>query len=174
MKQCSSHIIQCLINNNIFPYANASSYTPDRIPQNALEIDSNSDFCGGTEEANGWWSVDFKTKILITQYQIFAKKEDGWIQNWKVEISETGEKWEKIDQQSTTCETSPTFNIKSPYSFRYFRIVNNGNSFGVDLPQLAFFYVKFVGLINNMKKVSCGSGNILLIHALIISTFIIS
>ena len=146
MQKCDTHLVECLRAEAIYPSANASNFFDGKEPENALDVDSKTTFAGAVREEDGWWCVDFKRRVSVNQYQIKAYSYRAWIYNWKVEISVFGNRWKEVDRKTNTlCDDAPTFTIAVPYPFRYFRIVNNGNAYNTDYPELAFDYVKFIG-----------------------------
>ena len=83
---CSTNIVECLRNDNIEPVTYSSSvFSPDYLPQYALDYSTSTQFCSLNED-NQWWVVDFQSNVLIESYSIMAGSSGNWLYNWDIEV----------------------------------------------------------------------------------------
>jgi len=146
MIQCGN-LIECLKNEDIFPQANASSYSDTRKPENAFVPDS-SEFCG-TYEDNGWWEVDFQRHVTVESYKIRTFDGNtfgGWLYNWRIDVSFDRISWIWVHtQRNTNCVNTPVFTTGYSNKFRYFRITSTGYASSITSQNVAFIYIEFKG-----------------------------
>ena len=65
MNSCSTDLVECLKNVNIFPKAFASAYESQRYPDNILYQDPETNFSNGYSDKENWVAVDFNSTYKI-------------------------------------------------------------------------------------------------------------
>lgn len=94
--------------------------------------------------------LDFKSrKIQINSYLIKSRDSiNRYLKSWKVEISDDGSKWEKIDEKNNNsqlneCNKTQIFNVEMTKPFRFIRIItdkeNHYNNNGFSLANLELY-----------------------------------
>ena len=126
-------------NGTIEVTSNSIQYDASYHPKHLTCLSQNNYFVNGSFSDEVWVCFDFKNmEIEITSYAIKSiQREKGCahIKNWSIEISNDGEKWEKIDEHSNYAELNGPDIVKafdvSPRIFaRYCRFVHNNDYYG--------------------------------------------
>lgn len=103
-----------------------------------------------------WIQYDFKSReIQINAYQLKSsgRGSDDYLKSWRMEISDDGSKWDKIDEQNNVTELNgqdltKLFNVQMTKPFRFIRIATetpafSGNNY-FSIGKLEF-YGKIIG-----------------------------
>ena len=146
MGLCSGDVLLCVRKDGFSPTVTTSPPISSSFTgENAL-VDDSSCYCG-SYKPNEWWMIDFKTNVMVKTYQIRALAQNGYIYNWKVEVSEDNSTWHFVHEQiNTSCSNFPSFPTGYSNPFRYFKITGTGPSSGPHTDKIAFFYIKFIGI----------------------------
>ncbi|KAK8864961.1 hypothetical protein M9Y10_010488 [Tritrichomonas musculus] len=92
----------------------------------------------GSSPSPRWIQIDFKTRnIQLYSYLIKSNDSSGGcraLRSWKVEISEDGQKWQKIDEQNEVNELNgynktKLFEVKETAPFHFIRIISDKPNF---------------------------------------------
>ena len=119
MNLCSTHIVECLRNDNIQPVTYSSSiYTTSFLPQFAL-VYSDTNYYSSSYAANQWWVVDFQSTVLVENYSIKGNTGGGWIYNWDTEVSFDGLDWILVHGMRNTICNDQVFSLDTPVTCRF-------------------------------------------------------
>ena len=139
MFNCSTHVVECLRNNNIYPKAISPVGNPDR----ALNYTEANRFEGNTGETL-YMYVDFKVKINISSYQIRADSGCNWISKWDIFLSNNSFVWTNSVSSHIGFTNNSVYEIDTPQVARYFKI--SGETPKCSLPKyFAFYWLKIFG-----------------------------
>ena len=103
MKKCKTHLSDCLRSVNIYPTARSKSVYDTKggfVAEHALFDNTTEYFASDTAESNQWWSIDFKTRVIITGYQIKGGNECNWINSWTIFLSDDNADWTSVSSKS--------------------------------------------------------------------------
>ena len=147
MFNCTTHIVECLRNNKIYPKA----HSQDNSPQHGIEYTEENRFEGD----DVFWYVDLKKKINITSYQIRSDAVCNWISKWDIYLSNDTLSWSKSVSNHIGYSYNLLYDIGTPQVARYFKI--EGSSPGCETYQkyLAFYWVKIFGSIIIERGKTC-------------------
>ena len=160
--KCSTHIVECLRNENVEPEAFASSIIDNtNNASNALIYDSNTYYYSAGQKKPQWWSVNFKRKVSITSYTIQSFRQSGTdtaaIYNWTLSVSFDFSRWKVIHGPTESYDIVKSYTLDKPVNALFARI--DGNSlYSPDPTYISFYYVKFFGSLKyglNMDAISC-------------------
>ena len=150
MFNCTTHVVECLRNNKIYPKA----YSPIGSPNKGLEYTLNSRFDPVSNE-NNYWYVDLKKKIKIESYQIKTYAECNWVSYWNIYLSNDSITWSESVSSYDGYPYDYIFEINSSRPARYFRIDGNAKRCTGYEKMLAFFWIKIFGSIIIEKDKTC-------------------
>lgn len=101
-----------------------------------------------------WQNLSFQSQIwkILVECIFYVKSKEGnkkHIRSWKLEISNDGNKWEKIDQRDDVSELNginkmKSFNVSTEHlPFRFIRIITDKNNWyssdGFEIGKLELF-----------------------------------
>ena len=146
MFNCSTHIVECLRNNKIYPKAHSQAGNP----QYGIEYTDKSRF----EATDVYWYVDLKKMINITSYQIRSDAYCLWIKKWDILLSNDTVSWSSSVSSHSGFSYNKIYNISKPQVARYFKI--EGSTPGCKVSKyLAFYWVKIFGSIVIGRDKTC-------------------
>ena len=157
-----SHIVECLRNKGIEPYAFSSSVYGDNIatygPAKALDDKTDTYFYTKYEKKAQFWGVFFKRPVSIIGYEIAtytASSDSDALYNWTFSLSMDNETWDVVHGPAQSTSTTKSHTFSEPLNALYARI--DGNSlYSNDKTMFHIYYIKFFGSITKVKnKFSC-------------------
>ena len=125
----------------------------DHVPEHAVELGSDSEFCSENEEGS-WLCYDFKgRRVTPTSYSIRSYNDSNRPKSWVLEVSNDGRSWDPVDRREDNSDlvgdgfVTHNFSI-SPVPggrFRFVRLRMTGNNHSggnlLDLTALEVFGV---------------------------------
>ena len=151
---CSTHLIECLINEGFSPKAYASSeYNSTLNAQQGITY-TNVYYHTKRENKAQWWYVDFIEPVAINSYQIATESSGcSYITKWTASVSIDFNEWIPVDQKD---ESSPpngrTYLLNQTSNARYFKIDGSTPKCTNDDPTaFCFYYIKFFGSFDLVK-----------------------
>ena len=147
---CDSHIVECLRNKGIEPFAFASSeYSNNLKASNGIDY-ARTEFCSKYENKPQWWAVDLKRIVSISSYQ-FSSELTNWISGWTLSISFDNKTWIFADAPAYQYPGDTIFKLNKTMNARFIRI-NGGCPLSPskypDKTHLALYYIKFFGSLS--------------------------
>ena len=176
MSFCSTHIVECLRNDNIEPVTYSSSiYSSEYLPQYGLIYDTSNHYSSASGD-NQWWVVDFQSNVLIESYSIMAGSGSGWTYNWDLEASFDGLEWGLVHGMRNTICVDQIFTLNASVLCRSLRIIGRGLTVNGGHTYVQFYYVKFHGslypITPNPNCPYSSIDNKCVVHLFILSSFI--
>ena len=145
---CSTHIVECLREKHIEPFAFSNSERETRKAIYALNYTKENNFCSINEEKAQWWIVDFKRIVAINRYQFCSESSTNWLSGWTFSISLNNKTWILVDSPVYQYPGDKVFNLDNTVNARFVKI-NGGSPMCTvenhDRTVLAFYYIKFFG-----------------------------
>lgn len=157
---CGTHIVECLRNIKIEPFAFASSEYSSEYPASYGIDYKSTQFCTKYENRPQWWAVDLKKIVSINSYQINAESKNNWISGWNLSISLNNRTWILADAPAYQYPGNKIFKLNKTMNARFIRI-NGGCPLAPsrypDKTHLAFYYIKFFGSLSHIPFATFGA-----------------
>ena len=147
MFNCSTHIVECLRNNKVYPKAHSRSASA----KFGLEYTEETRFEG--DDVN--WYVDLKKKINITSYQIRTDAACNWVSKWDIFLSNDTISWSDSVSGHTGHSYNLIYNLNTPQVARYFKIEGSAPGCPTYPKYLAFYWIKIFGSIVIKSDKTC-------------------
>ena len=154
---CSTHIVECLRNEGIEPFAFASSESGASYASNALDYLTESTFYPKSSYKNQYWAVYFKKTVNLQSYQIKAGTSSSSlasIYRWTMSTSMDNLTWTFVSSPAQGNPGDKIFTLDKPINARYVRI-EGSSLYSVDTSQFWFYHIKFFGSLSPMPSNRC-------------------
>lgn len=147
MIKCKTHLVDCLNLSKNPPRAYARSlYNENYLAEYGLDYTNQNFYASNRTFSGQWWFVDFKTDVVITDYQIVSLSQCYWVKTYSIFLSNSTS-WENIVNRSEY-PNKQIFSTNYSYPIRRFKIEGKDDCDN----ELAFYYIKFFGFYSPFRK----------------------
>ena len=145
---CTTHIVDCLQKNKVYPEAYASSDNGNPA-SNALVCDSSTWYRSKGLKTPQWWAVNFKRRVSISKYilKTLVPGNNARLYNWTLSVSFDNSTWNVVHGPTQSYDDEKTHTFNKPVNTHFVRIDGNSLS-SSDQTYIYFKYIKFIGSLN--------------------------